>query len=292
MLESSKSMSFWLRLLILTVILYIAFAVSGLLLGLGESPPGESQLTVSLFTLIVCLLHAGILSHLIVRSKWRGWQLTVTIFLIYYGIMTFLSQIETVVFLKYLADIVAAEDLPALFGQGLIVAGLFSPVAVALHGKLKTQEVEGKSPVTLGLTWDEWLKKLSLIAVVYVVIYIGFGALLFRPLVGEAFQEYYGDIGLPPWILLLQVARAFIWAAIAVPIVRMFKGRPWEINLAIALSFSIIMGTLLLIPTSIMPTSIRLGHFAEVTLSNFIFGWLVGAILQQPSKARPGGASH
>lgn len=286
MVDSSRSVSFWLRLLILAVILYIAFGISGLLLGLGESPPGESQLTVALWTLVVCLLHAGVLSHLIVRSRWQGWQLTVTVFLIYYGIMTFLSQIETVVFLKYLTDIVDAKDLPALFGQGLIVAGVFSPAAVALHGKFKAQELEAKSPATLRLTWDEWLKRLSLVSVVYVVIYVGFGALVFRPLVGEAFQEYYGDIGLPPWILLLQVPRALIWAAIAVPIVRMFRGRPWETNLAIALSFSIIMGTLLLIPTSIMPTSIRLGHFVEVTLSNFVFGWLVGAILQQPSKAR------
>jgi flagellar biosynthesis protein FliR len=67
----------------------------------------------------------------------------------------------------------------------------------------------------------------------------------------------------------------------------MFRGHAWEVNLAIALSYSILMGALLLIPTDIMPATIRLGHFVEVALSNFIFGWLVGAILQLPGKARP-----
>ncbi len=283
------STGYWPRVLILAILVYILFAVSGLLLGLGAGVAAEHQVSGFAFTALACLLHAGILSHLIVRSKWHGWPLMVAVFIIYYGIMTFLSQIETVVFLEYLTDVVAAEDLPALFAQGAIVAGIFSPVAVIIHGKFRDLGRPGWSrPMpTMQLTAGEWAKRLGIIAVIYVVLYVGFGALVFRPLVGDAFAEYYGDLELPAWVLLLQMGRALVWVAIAIPILRMFRGHAWEVNLAIALSYSILMGALLLIPTDIMPATIRLGHFVEVALSNFIFGWLVGAILQLPGKARP-----
>lgn len=290
--KKSPSRAYWLRVLVLSLLVYVLFAVSGLILGLGAGVSQENAVSGFLLTGLACLLHASVLSHVIVRSKWHGWPLIVAVFFIYYGIMTFLSQIETVVFLEYLASIVAAEDLPALFAQGVIVAGVFAPVAVAIHGKL-AGELEPEAPerppnsrAISHLTPAEWVKRLALIAVIYVVIYVAFGALVFRPLVGDAFDEYYGDIGLPPWILLLQLGRALIWVALALPILRMFEGSAWEVNLAIAASYAILMGALLLIPTDIMPTTIRLGHFVEVTLSNFVFGWLVGSILQKPSKVR------
>ncbi|NLJ85692.1 MAG: hypothetical protein GX322_04575 [Firmicutes bacterium] len=275
---------YWSRVVVLAIVLLILFGVSGVMFPIGAGVEAESTASGSLFTFIACLLHAGILSHLIVRSSWHGWRLIAAIFVIYYGIMTFLSQIETVVFLEHLTDIVRAEDLPALFAQGAIVAGVFSLVAVLAHGKFKKQTTPSRPVSTLQLTYGEWIKRLGLIAVIYVVLYLGFGALVFRPLVGAAFSEYYGDLELPAWILLLQAARALVWVALALPIMRMFQGRAWEVNLAIALSYSILMGALLLIPTDIMPTAIRWGHFVEVSLSNFIFGWLVGAILQQPGK--------
>lgn len=284
----SPNRSYWLRVLALAALIYVLFAVSGLILGLGAGISQEKAISGFLLTGLACLLQASVLSHVIVRSECHGWPLIAAVFFIYYGIMTFLSQIETVVFLKYLSDIVRAEDLPALFAQGAIVAGVFAPVAVVLHGKLKgeTKYAAPERRAILRLTRGEWARRLALIAVIYVVVYVAFGALIFRPLVGSAFQEYYGDLELPPWVLLLQLVRALIWVALAMPILRTFKGHAWEINLAIALSYSILMGALLLIPTDIMPAVIRRGHFIEVTLSNFVFGWLVGAILQKPSKAK------
>jgi len=52
------------------------------------------------------------------------------------------------------------------------------------------------------------------IAVVYVIIYISFGMFVFRPLAGEAFQEYYADLQMPGWILPFQMVRAMIWTAL------------------------------------------------------------------------------
>ncbi len=99
------------------------------------------------------------------------------------------------------------------------------------------------------------------------------------PLAGDAFEEFYAGLEMPQWILLLQAARALIWVALAVPVIRMMKGPRWEAGLAVALLFSVLMGALLLIPQDIMPDAIRMAHFAEVTLSNFLYGWVVVFIL-------------
>lgn len=56
----------------------------------------------------------------------------------------------------------------------------------------------------LTMPWTGWAWKLTLIAVIYVVIYMTFGALVAKPLAGERFhQEYYADLQLPVWILPL-----------------------------------------------------------------------------------------
>ncbi|MDI6811351.1 MAG: hypothetical protein QMD80_06740 [archaeon] len=189
--------------------------------------------------------------------------------------MTFLSQIETVVFLQYLEDIVPLEETPKLFLNGAITAALFSSLAVLIHGKMKGVEESQEHSRRLVTPWTEWIWKLILIAVIYVFIYISFGMFVFMPLAGEAFQEYYADLQLPAWILPFQMVRGIIWAALALPVIRMMEGRLWEAGLAVALLFSVLMGSLLLVPTEFMLEAIRMAHLVEVTSPNFLFGWIV-----------------
>lgn len=151
-----------------------------------------------------------VLSYLIIRSRWTGYRLVITIFFVFYGVMTFLSQIETVVLLKYLTNIMSVETVPKLFMQGTVIAALFSPVAVLIHGKMKMAEGSQEPSKPLIISWVEWSWKLILIALIYVVIYVSFGMFVFRPLVGEMFQEYYGDLQLPAWVLPFQIIRAMI----------------------------------------------------------------------------------
>jgi len=195
--------------------------------------------------------------------------------------MTVLSQIETVVFLKYLVDIVPAEIIPKLFLQGAIIAALFSPLAVLIHGKMKRVEESQEANQRLNMPWTEWVWKLIVIAVVYVIIYISFGMFVFRPLAGEAFQEYYADLQMPGWILPFQMVRAMIWTALALPVIRMMKGHWWEAGFGVALAFSVLMGSQLLLPNEFMPDKIRIAHFVEVFSSNFVFGWIVVWLLNR-----------
>ena len=270
-----------LKVVILTFLLFFLFSVTSVVVGLTDFTQATNRMGVIVTLLFVCALNSIVLSYPIVRSRWTGWRLSLAIFFVFYGVMTFLSQIETVVFLKYLVDIVPTEIIPRLFMQGIIIAALFSPLAVLIHGKMKKARESQKSSQPIAMPWTEWIWKLVLIAVIYVTIYISFGAFVAMPLGGKVFQDYYAGLKLPVWILPFQMLRAMVWTALALPVIRMMKGSWWEAGLAVSLLFSVLMGSLLLLPNPYMPDRIRIAHFVEILSSNFIFGWIIVWLLNQ-----------
>lgn len=267
-----------LKIVVLTLLLFVCFSISSLVVGLTDVAQTADSMGTTM-VLVMCFLDTIVLSYPIIRSRWIGWRLVATIFFVLYGVMTFQSQIETVVFLEYLVEIVPAEMIPKLFAQGAVTAALFSPLAVLIHGRMKGAEQSQESNQRLIMPWTEWFWKLVLTAVVYVIVYILFGMFVFMPLAGEAAQEYYSNLQLPAWIIPFQMVRGIIWAALTLPVIRMMKGRWWEAGLAVALLFSVLISASLLIPTEIMPEAVRLAHFVEVFSSNFLFGWAVVGIL-------------
>ncbi len=135
----------------------------------------------------------------------------------------------------------------------------------------------------------EWAWKQSLIVVAYLVIYFTFG--YFIAWRSSAVRAYYGgsDPGSfltqmsivlrdTPWLLPLQVVRAMLWTALAVLVIRLMKGRWWEIGLVVGLLFAI-PNAQLLIPNPFMPAEVRMVHLLETASSNFLFGWLVVWVL-------------
>lgn len=269
------------KVLVLTFLLFVSLSIGGMAVGLGDSGQTADTMSTLVPTLIMCFMDTVVLSYPILRSRWSGWRLVLTIFFVFYGVMTFMSQIETVVFLQYFTDIIPAEMIPGLFIQGAITAAIFSPLAVLIHGRMRGREEAPEPNLRLVMPWTEWVWKLILIGVIYMVIYISFGMFVFMPLAGEAYQEYYGDLQMPGWILPFQMVRGMIWAALALPVIRMMKGRWWEAGLAVALLFSMLMAASLLIPNEFMPEAIRMAHFWEVSSSNFLFGWIVVWLLHR-----------
>ncbi len=295
--KSKTVITLVIKIIALTFALLIIQAIASKVAGMDTSLQQQVDPAVAgQYALLTSFLFTGVLSYPIMRSTWSGWKLVLTIAVVFYGVMTFLSQIETVVFLKYLVDIVDPEMIPKLFIQGAIVTALFSPIAVWAYGKMKRgedhdpQDDPQEPGNTLTMPFSQWAWKLTLLAIIYVLIYISFGQFVFIPLAGDAFEEFYVGLEMPQWVLLLQAVRALIWVALAIPVIRMMKGPWWEAGLAVALMFSVLMGALLLIPQDIMPDAIRMAHFVEVTLSNFLFGWIVVFVLnyKRPLKERIG----
>ncbi len=132
-------------MIILTSLLFICYLIASTAVGLTNTHPADPMSAI-IALLIVCAFQSAVISYLIIRSRWASWRLIVTIFLIFYGVTTFQSQIEAVVFLHYLVNIMPEELIPKLLIQGAITAALFSPSAVLIHGKVKML-AETKTPV-------------------------------------------------------------------------------------------------------------------------------------------------
>ncbi len=277
------------RLVVLTILYFICFAaVSAAVLPSPSKQPSPVEAATALVALLaVSLLNTLVLAYLILRSRWAGWKLILAIFFVFYGVMTVMPQIETAFFITTLPP----GMLPRLFLSGAIIAALFSPLAVLILGKRRSNLPESDKHFRLDMSAGHWVGKLSLIVIVYVVIYFTFG--YFIAWKNPAVRAYYGgsDPGSfsaqirsvlrdTPLLLPLQVVRAILWTAIAVPVIRMMKGRWWETGLAVALLFAVVMNSQLLLPNPLMPQEVRMVHLLETATSNFLFGWLMVLVLR------------
>jgi len=292
-MSAKKIATCGLKIIALTLVMLLSFTVASIVSGIstpsaGAEPPPVDAGGTSLAMLVVSLLETAVLAYVILRSRWSGWKLVGAIFLAFYGLNTVVTQIESFV---YLSHQLPAEMIPRLFAMGAIMAGLFSPLAVLILGKMRQGPAPQTSNPRQGLPPREWAWKLAAIAVAYVILYYVFG--YFVAWKNPAVRAYYGgtDPGsffaqiawvwsTTPWMFPLQAARAMLWTAFVLPVIWMHKGRPWEVALAIAL-LSAVWSSQLLLPNPLMPEPVAKAHLVETALSNLIFGWLVGWLLSR-----------
>jgi hypothetical protein len=275
-----------LRVIALTIILAICVAVAGGAVGLrADAQSPEQGGATALLLLAVCFLQVVVLTHLIIRSRWAGWRLVATVFLVFYGVMTFMPQTESAVFLSRLPP----GTLPRLFLMGALVAAPFSVLAVLILGKRKAHTVDSEPNSRLLMPASEWAWKLAVIALVYLMLYFTFG--YFIAWKNPAVPEYYGgtDPGSffaqmrtvmrdTPSLIPFQILRAMLWVALALPVIRMLKGKWPETAIALGSLFAVMTAPLLL-PNPYMPEAVRMAHLVETASSNFIFGVFIGWLL-------------
>ena len=283
------------RVFAVTTLYFSVFAVvSGALLSntSEQNEPAEAGTTlVALF--VVSFINAAVWSYVILRSRWTGWKLIVTVFFVFFGVSTLMPQIESAYFITRLPP----GLLPRLFLAGLIIAAVFAPLTVLILGKAKSQANGTPGDSRLTMPVRVWIAKSGAIVIAYLIFYFTFG--YFIAWKNPAVRAYYGgsDPGSfgshitnllrdEPMLFLLQAVRALLWAAIAVPVIKMMKGEWWESGLAVALLFAV-MTSQLLLPNPLMPDEVRMVHLLETATSNFLFGWLVVLILQGTTRQLP-----
>jgi hypothetical protein len=275
------------RFLAVAILHFVCFVVvSGALLSTASEQPDASQAGATLLTLfIVSLITAAVWTYVIRRSRWSGWKLVLTVFVVFYGVSTVMAQIETWYFVTRLPP----GMLPRLFLAGLIIAAVFAPFAVLILGKARTKKTSESVRLKLSVA------KLSLIVIAYIILYFTFG--YFIAWKNPAVREYYGGSDLvgfiphiasllrnEPMLFVLQAVRALLWTALAVIVIKMTKGSWWHAGLAVALLFGVFMTAPLLLPNTLMPTEVRLAHLLETSTSNFLFGWLIVWLLSLRSR--------
>jgi hypothetical protein len=277
-----------LRVVALTLVLFTCFVLAGGVIPRQGTSPSPGQASAAGALLAVCLLDTLVLTYIVLRSRWAGWRLMAAVFFVFYGVMTFMSQIESAVFITRLPS----GLLPRLLLMGVLIAAPFSVLAVLILGKGRADLVDTGPNTRLVMPASEWAWRLAVIAVAYLILYFTFGYFIAwrNPVV----REYYGGIdegaffahmgavlGKTPWLVPFQVLRAMLWAVLAMPVIRMMRGRWPETALAIALLFAVVMNAQLLLPNPYMPEPVRMTHLKETASSNLLFGLLVGWLLTQ-----------
>ena len=290
------------KVLIITAIRFLAVAilhfvcfvvVAGVLLSTPSEQPAPSEASATLLALFIAsLITAAVWTYVILRSRWSGWKLILTVFVVFFGVVTFMSQIETAYFVTRLPP----GMLPRLFLAGLIIAAVFAPLAVLILGKARSHETPEDGRLRMPVS--AWITRLSLIVIAYLILYFTFGYVFAwrNPTV----RAYYGGsdpvsfvshmaslLRNEPMLFLLQAGRALLWTALAVPVIKMTKGEWWHAGLAVALLFGVFMTAPLLLPNTLMPTEVRTAHLLETSTSNFLFGWLVVWSLRSRREHKP-----
>ena len=274
MMSIRSRILFGLRVMLSAFLLFGLYSID--LFGLNFSEGAKSAPTM---LLLVSLLQSAVLSYPIVRSRWSGWRLAGAIFLLFYGVTTLMVAIEAV----YLPEVLPPDLVLHLIVNGAFTSAIFSPMVVLIHGRMRSMAEPEQTVPQLRMHWHQWVLRCALIAFSWAVIFVVFGALVYLPLAGAldptALQSST-DTDLPTWVLPFQMLRALIWTALTLPIIRMMKGGWWETGLIVALLYSVLMGSSLLMPTG-MSTGLQLAHLIEVAGEAFVFGWIVVVLLHR-----------
>jgi hypothetical protein len=248
-----------------------------------ESAPAPPSGSFMAIVFIVMLLQTVALAYPVMRSKWSGWKLALAVFLLYFGTVTFLSQIESLV---YLGGKMPSGMIQGLFAMGLFNAAVFSPVMVLVLGKWKTGAA---ASATLGhhepTSAGEWAWKTAVGGLVFLSLYYLFGYFVAwkNPLLrdfyggtdpGSFFAQMSGIVESTPWMLPFQYLRSLLWVALAILVIRMMKGLWWQVALAVSLLFTV-PAIYLLFPNPMMPDAVRMAHLVETAPYQFLFGWFV-----------------
>lgn len=292
-----------LKILILTIIMFILFTFGASLVGIESDisqkttagvDKSAEQTKTALILLLLCLVDVIILAYFILRSRLYGFRLMLITAILYYGVKTFMTQIETWYFM---AD-VTPESLLKLFLMTVPVTLIFPVIAVFTLGRFKKESLleKGQGDI-LSMPIKEWIWKTSLLAaVIYPLLYFSFGYYIawknpeLRAFYdgtdpGNFFAQLRNIFNETPWLYFLQLLRGLLWIGLAIMIVRFINGKVWQTGIYVGILFSLLMNAALLIPNPFMPETVRLTHFVETASSNFIWGYIIVVLLKWHPKS-------
>jgi len=240
--------------------------------------------------LVVASLETALVTFVVLRSRWTGRPLWLVVF----------------------SMLLPLALLPRLLTPGLIVSALFSPVAVAVLGKMGTELVDDTPNPRLALTWGEWVWKVAAVVGAYVVLHSVLGCSV--ALASPAMRVYHAglsegsfssqlvtslqvSLGSAPFdtshlvgwtaLALTELVRASIYVVWALPLIRMLNG-PWWATAAVTSFLYAVPGNLdLLLPNPYVLHTMRLPFLAlEVSTGLVLGGVLVWLLHRHHVSAR------
>lgn len=254
-------------LLVSTLVLTFAFRLGNLVSGIEGMPLGIWHLLSSLLAIICLFIY---LSH----ANARGKNLIIDIFVIYFVLGHLSILIEA-----YLFNVLDGKRSLSELLSGLIGVAIIAPAIVYLSG---LKHGEARAPKSFNFSKGQWIRKILYVILLYVFFYTIAGMIVQASI--PNFMDFY-DGKIPPFQLVIgtQLARGLIFALIGMLILRSTHTVWLSQAVLVGLLFAFLGAIVpLIVPNDNMPQYIRIAHGFEVGISNFIFGWLTGRILQPP----------
>jgi magnesium-transporting ATPase (P-type) len=274
------------KLVALTIILVALSGIGSAFLPVIE-PPGDAVQQPAPLSLVfvIFFLQALAISIPVLWSRWTGWRLAAAIFVVYFGTVTVVTQIESLV---YLGDKMPAELLAGLLAMGCFVAVVFAPLCVLILGRWKSRAAidDEQAPV---LNLGRWGWRVAVAGLVFLCLYYLFG--YYVAWQDPELRAYYGgtDPGSflaqmksvardTPWMIPLQYVRGSLYVGLGLLVIVTMRGPWWRAGLAMAMLLAV--PTLyLLLPNPVMPDFPRITHLVETLPYQFLFGWFLAWFL-------------
>jgi hypothetical protein len=284
----------WLGALVAFV---ISLTVGSMVLPLSKTIVDATPPT-GIFDTPAALLLSGVVNATILiwaarRSSYSGLAMWMQLFVISFGVQTFMMQIETAYFINGVTSNSASHaafpllqgnfQVYLLFLHGFASSLLFTLAVVLLVGGFSRRprpqtnfRVDAGHAVKVGA----WL------AAVYIVLYMLFGyyvawqsqdVRLFYSGTAElasVWDQWAATLMVKPELPVFQYFRGVLWIVCLIPLFKGFSGKRIELVALSALALAYLTTVELAFPNPLMPASVSVAHFWEVSISMLIFGAL------------------
>lgn len=223
------------------------------------------------------------------------------LFLLFFGVQTFMMQIETAYFINGVSPNGASHpafpllqgnfQVYLLFLHGLVTALIFTLLVVLLVGGFSRRT----APQTqFTVSADHAVKAGAWLAAIYIILYMVFG--YYVAWQSEAVRLFYsgsselqsvwnqwaGTLMVKPELPVFQYFRGVLWIVCLIPLFKGFAGKRSELIVLSGLALAYLTTVELAFPNPLMPASVSLAHFWEVSISMLIFGALCAWLVPQP----------
>ncbi len=262
-----------------------------------------------IFTTPVALLLSGIVSATILlwaarRSSFSGPTMWMQLFVLSFGVQTFMMQIETAYFITGVSSNGASHpafpllqgnfQVYLLFLHGFVTSLIFTLLVVLVVGGFSRRP---RPEPNFTVNADHAVKVGAWLAAVYIVLYMLFGyyvawqspqVRLFYSGTSElpsVWNQWAATLMVKPELPVFQYFRGVLWIVCLIPLFKGFSGGRIELVALSALTLAYLTTVELAFPNPLMPASVSVAHFWEVSISMLIFGALCAWFV--PKAAKP-----
>ena len=251
--------------------------------------PVESAIS-SLSLVAASFLNVLVVAWFVNRSHLRGFGLGSRVFFLLFGVMFFMTQIETLLFNS-------AIQMPLPVVGATVASGALATLSVAILAVSYRRNLGVPAVTGSWVDASRNITKLLTLAVIYMIIYFVFGYYTAWQ-VPELRAFYSGSTEILPFgehmaevlrndmaLPMFQIVRGLMWAGLGyAAIIGLGNAKAWERFILVGLILSVGLATPLFVPNEFMPPEIRAGHFFELLSENFLFGVLVALFFRHSTR--------